>query len=281
MGGKKMKQINAVIIPTEFIDEYLKTLTLPEVKVFIILCRLTTGYAANIREYISLEELCDKSGLSIDAVKPALKNLEIREIIKVEHRRGRGKTNGYTINYTNKTGVLNPPFKNPCLKPPLHDFEKPINIIERAVDDPVPASPVPSASKKRRASSIPKQKKSNEERDAFKAVYAVFEKKRGAFEPGVKSREMKAIWELIDKAKAVESIGWVDLLVKMTSEFCRIKESDRKEDKFLANRPFLPSSLNSPGIWPRVLDNLRETEGRKPTAEDVRLMDLGIAAIRG
>lgn len=155
------------------------------------------------------------------------------------------------------------------------------NVDERAVENQVPASPVPPASVKRSSSSKPVNKRSSEEHDAFKATYAVFTDKRGEFEPGVKNREVKAIWQLIDKAKAVDPGNWVGLLTRVIAEFYRIKTSDRKEDSFLGKQPFLPSALNSPGIWPRVLENLRSTESKKPTEQDMRTLDLALSAIKG
>jgi DNA-binding transcriptional regulator YhcF (GntR family) len=258
-------------------------------QLFSTLCIEAWGhYKENIRP-LSLADLKTMVRFSVPTITAAIKDLESEGLIKITRGHGKGKKNVYEINFKKiKSLCKKSLYKESLSKEFLLDtVSENIIISNRSVEESheetptaLPSASPPAVKPARSSTHIPK-KKSSEEKQAFAAVYEVFETKRGPFEPGLVNKEMPAIWKLVSKAQTVSPDNWEDLLVRMLAEFWRIKTSGREQDAFLAKQPFLPSALNSSGIWPRVLENLRSTESKKPTAEDVRLMDIAAAALRG
>ena len=281
-------KLNYENVMREYTENYGNRFSSTCYQLFSVLCLEAWGHYSHEPRALSLAEIKSKIGSSVPTVTAAICCLEADGIIFVKRGHGKGKRNTYEISLKLFESLCKDSLykeslcKKLCIDKVLSMGN---NVDERAVSELVPASPVPTpsatASVKRLSSKPPVNKRSSEEHDAFNGIYAVFTEKRGEFEPGVKGREVKAIWQLIDKAKAVDSINWVGLLKRVITEFYRIKTSDRKEDMFLGQQPFLPSALNSPGIWPRVIENLRQTESKKPTQEDMRLMNVAMAALRG
>jgi hypothetical protein len=100
------------------------------------------------------------------------------------------------------------------------------------------------------------RKRSDEEVHVFQLLYDVFREKHGAdFEPGIKKKEVLALWQLIDKGKSREPNNLEGFLKALVAQFWIMKKQSR--DKFFNNRPFLPSQLNSSGIYPQVLERVK------------------------
>lgn len=282
-------KLNYENVMREYAARYGKQLTATCYQLFSIISLEIFGHYKDSLHPLSLAEIKNKIGSSVPTITAAIVCLEAAGVLVVERGKGKGKKNVYDINLAKIESLYKESlYKDSLCKKigTIHGFKNHINISKRSVEESLEETPtaLPSASPpvvKHKPSSKPLPKKSSEEHQAFDAVYFIFTDKRGAFEPGVNGREAKAIWELIEKARVAEPANWIKLLESMVSEFYRIKQSIRSEDRFLGKQPFLPSSLNSPGIWPRVLENLRKTESTKPTAEDARLYDLAADAIRG
>jgi predicted phage replisome organizer len=111
-----------------------------------------------------------------------------------------------------------------------------------------------------------KEPRSEEERDAFTKVFAAFQRKYGTFEPGISKIESIHIWGLIDKARSRDPTHWFDFLKAVISTFWKIKQN---RGDFLSKQPFLPSALNSKGIWPRVLEVMRTETPKELTEAEI------------
>lgn len=95
----------------------------------------------------------------------------------------------------------------------------------------------------------------NGETALYHDIKAAFELQYGDFEPGLHGKEGKAIKQLIAKATqraGPEMAG--DFLRTAVAKFWQLKQEGRR---LFSDQPFLPSVLNSAGIWPRVLETMR------------------------
>jgi hypothetical protein len=285
MGGHM--QLNYENVMRDYSNEYGTQLSPECFQIFSVIAQYSYGNY-NDDFLIDKDAVCQKVSMSTRSCVQALRDLAAMELIHLtQSKGGRGVKSYYAINLKT-VQKLHCNVKqckiNSVKKGTIHGFEKPINISNRSVEESHEETPtaLPSASPPAvKPARSYHHKKTQREHDAFNATYAIFEKRRGKFEPGLVNKEMPIIWKLISKAQTVSPDNWEDLLARMLAEFWRIKTSGREQDAFLAKQPFLPSALNSSGIWPRVLENLRSTESKKPTAEDVRLMDIAAAALRG
>jgi uncharacterized protein YdaU (DUF1376 family) len=87
-------------------------------------------------------------------------------------------------------------------------------------------------------------------------------------------KEGQAIKGIITKAKARSLDDPEGFCQAMLEAFWSLKTSG---DKFWSGQPFLPSALNSSGIWDRVLESLRANDPADDMAETLRCMaDLGV-----
>lgn len=86
-------------------------------------------------------------------------------------------------------------------------------------------------------------------------------------------KEGKAIHAIIKKATEREPDDVEQFIKDMITRLWEMKES---KDKFWSSQPFLPSTLNSVGLWDRVLETFR-TESTEITQEEFdRLADQGV-----
>ena len=108
--------------------------------------------------------------------------------------------------------------------------------------------------------------KTNPETQLYHAIKDSFESKYGEFEPGIYGKEGAAIKQLIKKATARSPDNPTAFVKAMCEQFWKLKT----EDPFIGKQPFLPSALNSSGIWPRVLETLRTQEVDPVVAERIK-----------
>ena len=87
-------------------------------------------------------------------------------------------------------------------------------------------------------------------------------------------KEGKAIKQLIAKSKKRDRENYQELIKAMIKRFWELKTNPR--DKFWYQQPFLPSALNSAGIWDRVLETFREGN---PDDDDGDYLDPEFAAM--
>ena len=86
-------------------------------------------------------------------------------------------------------------------------------------------------------------------------------------------KEGKAIHAIIKKATERKPDDVESFIKDMITRFWDLKTS---KDKFWSSQPFLPSTLNSVGLWDRVLETFR-TESTEMTQEEFdRLADQGV-----
>jgi hypothetical protein len=263
-----MESLKATIISHEFVDNIMPNLSLTGVKIFLVIARLTTGFAGETRKYIPLDEIMNRVKLSIDAVKPAMKELEEKCIILIEHRRGRGNANGYTINYQienlqNKRGVINNGFKKGGLEPSIHGFGNDLFLESPAPEQPRAAMPPPDKPAKLKPV---KHKRSDEELTAFKELWDVFEKAIGCKIAGKDAAmEAKSIWELIDRKR--DGNGGLAELKEIVCKFIEMRKNPPDGLEYLGKLLPLPHILNSTRTWLNVTTQEVVTD-RTPTKEE-------------
>ena len=99
----------------------------------------------------------------------------------------------------------------------------------------------------------------NQDKKLHNNIKAVFESKHGNFDDYPK--EGQNINRLIEKAKARAPDCPDDFMKAVLNAFWKLKQNG---NDFWKGQPFLPSILNSSGIWPRVLESMRTEEIPEP-----------------
>lgn len=83
-------------------------------------------------------------------------------------------------------------------------------------------------------------------------------------------KERSAIIDLIKKAESMNPEDPEIFIMGMIQTFQSLRDSD----KFFKSQPFLPSSLNSSGIFDRVLNNAQEKFKRNQRMNDMNIPDI-------
>lgn len=94
----------------------------------------------------------------------------------------------------------------------------------------------------------------NGDKDLYHRIEQAFIKKSGDFTDW--GKEGRAIKGIIDKAKRRLPEDPTSFAGQMINKFWKL----RQEKSFYAEQPFIPSALNSAGIWDRVLETFREEQ---------------------
>ncbi len=102
---------------------------------------------------------------------------------------------------------------------------------------------------------IRKGKGKEEDIELYNAIKDSFESKHGQFDNYPKEGE--AIYGLINKCRIRAPDNPEDFAKQVLETFWQLKQG---RDNYWRGQPFLPSALNASGIWPRVLEEMRETE---------------------
>jgi len=85
---------NHTQVPNVFIDKYTQNLNGAAVKIFLAICRKTIGWH-KLTDKISYSQLKEITGLKSQAIITAIKDLEVRGLIRTEKEKG--KTTTYEI----------------------------------------------------------------------------------------------------------------------------------------------------------------------------------------
>jgi phage replication O-like protein O len=91
---------NYTQVPNEILDNRLSKMSCAEIKVFLTICRKTIGWHKDT-DAVSYTQLMESTGLARAAVATAIKELEKKELIKVD--RFYKRTSLYTIWFDNQT----------------------------------------------------------------------------------------------------------------------------------------------------------------------------------
>lgn len=89
------------------------------------------------------------------------------------------------------------------------------------------------------------------------------------------AREGKAINQLIIKSKTdhikkISPGGRIDFLTEMINTFYILKETSKEE--IWKNQPFLPSRLNSDGIWNMVFEKLKQNKEKEKKKKEEKIL---------
>ncbi len=106
-----------------------------------------------------------------------------------------------------------------------------------------------------------------EELKLYNAIKDSFESKHGQFDNY--GKEGKAIKALITKCRIRTPDNPEDFAKQVLETFWQLRQG---RDKYWRGQPFLPSALNASGIWPRVLEEMREVipdEFQESIAEEI------------
>ncbi len=111
------------------------------------------------------------------------------------------------------------------------------------------------------------RKGKEEDIELYNAIKDSFESKHGQFDNYPKEGE--AIYGLISKCRIRAPDYPEDFAKQVLETFWQLKQG---RDKYWRGQPFLPSALNASGIWPRVLEEMREVipdEFQEKIAEEI------------
>lgn len=100
--------------------------------------------------------------------------------------------------------------------------------------------------------------------DLYRNIQEAFLSKQPAMRFTNYGKEGKAIKDLIKKARGQSPDNPAGFIHAMLEVFYRLRRSG---DRFWRGQPFLPSALNSSGIFDRVLDQLAESQGDEEIEE--------------
>lgn len=96
------------------------------------------------------------------------------------------------------------------------------------------------------------------ESSLYTSIKDAFESQYGEFDPGSYGKEGQAIKGLIAKAETRAGPDLAaDFLKTAIARFWQLKQEGQK---LFADQPFLPSTLNSAGIWSRVIETMRKAK---------------------
>jgi len=112
-----------------------------------------------------------------------------------------------------------------------------------------------------------KGKGKEEDTELYNAILKSFESKHGQFDNY--GKEGAAIKQLITKCRIRAPDDTAAFTLSAINTFWQLKQG---RDKYWRGQPFLPSALNASGIWPRVLEEMRDMvpdEFQEKIAEEV------------
>ena len=89
---------NHTQVPNDFIDNYVPKLSHSAVRVFLVITRQTIGWHKDT-DFVSHSQLSKKTGLSINAIKKAVKELVNIDLLEVEPGNYKGKITKYEIKF--------------------------------------------------------------------------------------------------------------------------------------------------------------------------------------
>lgn len=92
---------NHTQVPNDFIDNYVPKLSHSAVRVFLVITRQTIGWHKDT-DFVSHSQLSKKTGLSINAIKKAVKELVYLDLLKVEPGNCKGQITKYEIKFVSK-----------------------------------------------------------------------------------------------------------------------------------------------------------------------------------
>jgi len=213
-----------------------------EVKIFCAISRKTIGWH-KVTDIISYSQLKTYTGLSINSIKYALSRLIKDEwIVQTKTKNGYG----YDLSVS-KTDIVKPETMS------IIDTVKSETISEIDTVKKPTVSKTDIVSPKT-VSIIDTTKEITKENNniLFNAIKNAFHSKYGKFDNYPK--EGKAIQELIKKAEMRGDPA--EVMKRVLEIFWQLTENG---NQFWKGQPFLPSTLNSSGIWSRVL---KQTENK-------------------
>ena len=154
----------------------------------------------------------------------------------------------------------------------LESLSKPLNYINTNINLNSNLN-INTKGPKTNAPTADKRTRSDAEVLAKDDIYNAFILGGMAIDSQMRGREMKALWAIIDRSREYCHDNPFDFARNVVAQFFNIKKNPRKEVRFISDQPALPSALNSNGIWPRVLETMKEAKEKALTDADRVALD--------
>jgi len=254
-----ISQANHTQVSNDFLDNYLYKVGGSAAQVFLVITRQTTGWHKT-EDKISLTQIQKKTGISRQGIIDAVVELEEKGLIIVNRE---GNTNSYSINYLTEDGQVSIP---------VEEEEKSTSQLSRPNQSTeLTRTSQLSRHTKEKKETITKEISINRDekiklRQGFKDAFKMFNEKMKIdigkeWNWGIQGKHLEGLIKRV--------MGHDEPMIFARDLLLTFAKLVKSKNNFWSGQPFNPQTLNSEGIYSRVVLEMNKTQKSEDMVEEI------------